>query len=165
MTPEEMMRFALDTAERGLDAGEQPIGAVVFHGDEVVGRAYTQEKTLRRRIVHADLLAMIAADEALGFGERPHPLRLAVTLEPCVMCLGTAMALGVDEVVYALGSPDDGGAWIARQWRPEGTVAWFKPPAIVAGVGADRSRELFRRYCRQAPPSPMRDWALTLVEG
>lgn len=159
------MRLALETAEQGLEAGEQPIGAVVLLGDDVVGRAYTQEKALRRRIVHADLLAMIAADEALGFGKRRQPLRLAVTLEPCVMCLGTAMTLGVDEVVYALGSPGDGGAWIARQWRPEGAVAWFRPPAIIAGVGAQESRELFRRYCRQAPPSPMRDWALTLVAG
>ncbi|MFB6391913.1 nucleoside deaminase [Polymorphospora lycopeni] len=107
MTPDEMVRAALEVAEAGLAAGEQPIGAVVVMGDEIIGRAYTQEKARGRRLVHADLLAMIEADEALGWRRRPHPLRLAVNLEPCVMCLGTAMALRVDEVYFALESPDD----------------------------------------------------------
>lgn len=41
----------------------------------------------------------------LGRRRRPHPLRLAVNLEPCVMRLGAAMALGVSEVYVALESP------------------------------------------------------------
>lgn len=64
--------------------GELPIGAVVVIGDDIVGSAHTQEIARRRRLVHADLLAMIAADEALGMRRRPHPVRLAVNLEPCV---------------------------------------------------------------------------------
>jgi tRNA(adenine34) deaminase len=54
MTPEEMMGAALSAAAAGLAAGEQPIGAVVVLGDEIVGRAYTQEKTRGRRLVHAE---------------------------------------------------------------------------------------------------------------
>ncbi|WP_222105948.1 nucleoside deaminase [Catellatospora sichuanensis] len=164
MTPEEMMDAALAVAEDGLAAGELPIGAVVLLGDEIVGRAYTQERALRRRIVHADLLAMDAADRVLGWRKREHPLRLAVTLEPCVMCLGAAMTLGVTEIVYALESPGDGAA-VLGTWRPEtGDLPGYAVPVLVGGVRRAEARELFRRYCDQAPDSGMRRWARTLLD-
>ncbi|MEV7225775.1 deaminase [Polymorphospora sp. NPDC051019] len=164
MTPDEMVRAALEVAEAGLAAGEQPIGAVVVMGDEIIGRAYTQEKARGRRLVHADLLAMIEADEALGWRRRPHPLRLAVNLEPCVMCLGTAMALRVDEVYFALESPDDGGVAVAANWRPDRELAWFSAPSIVGGILREESRDLFRRYCATVPDSALRRWIQTLVD-
>jgi tRNA(adenine34) deaminase len=164
VTPEEMVGAALEAAEAGLAAGEQPIGAVVVMGDEIVGRAFTQEKTRGRRLVHADLLAMIEADEALGWRRRPHPLRLATSLEPCVMCLGAAMALGVGEVYFALESPGDGGSEIAATWRPSRDLAWFVAPAVTGGVRREESRALFRRYCATASDSGMRRWAQTLVD-
>ena len=58
MTPEELVALALEVSEEGMGAGELPVGAVVVLGDEVVGRAHTQERTQGRRLVHADLLAM-----------------------------------------------------------------------------------------------------------
>lgn len=159
-----MVGAALLVAEAGLAAGEQPIGAVVVLGDEIVGRAFTQEKARGRRLVHADLLAMIEADEALGWGRRAHPLRLAVNLEPCVMCLGAAMALGVSEVYFSLESPGDGGAGIAANWQPSSDTPWFAVPSMVGGIRREESRELFRRYCASAPESGMRRWAQTLVD-
>ncbi|HEV7712428.1 MAG TPA: hypothetical protein VGP16_29825 [Asanoa sp.] len=48
MTPDELIAEALRVAEAGLDNGEQPIGAVVAMGDDILGRAYTQEKALGR---------------------------------------------------------------------------------------------------------------------
>src|SRR5258705_3931149 len=102
-----MVAAAIEVAEAGLAAGELPIGAIVVMGDEILGSAYASEHTLRRHLVHADLLAMIQADTRLAFAKRPKPLRLAVNLEPCVMCLGAAMVLGVTDVYYALESPGD----------------------------------------------------------
>lgn len=164
MTPEDLVGAALEVAEAGLAAGEQPIGAVVVLGEEIVGHAYTQEKARGRRLVHADLLAMLDADEALGWRRRPHPLQLAVNLEPCLMCLGAAMALGVSEVYYALESPTDGGAKIAETWRPSPDMAWFAAPTMVGGIRREESRELFRRYCATAADSGMRRWAQTLLQ-
>lgn len=88
MTPEEGVRVAVAVAEEGLADGEMPIGAVVLCGDEVVGRSYTQESAQRRRLVHADLLALEHADRRLGFGPRRGSLTLAVNLEPCLMAWG-----------------------------------------------------------------------------
>ncbi|MBB6074506.1 hypothetical protein [Streptomyces paradoxus] len=54
MAPHQLLGLAIDVAEEALAAGELPIGAVVVMGDEVVGRAYTQERALNRRLVHAE---------------------------------------------------------------------------------------------------------------
>jgi tRNA(adenine34) deaminase len=160
-----MVVAALQAAEEGLAAGELPIGAVVVMGEEIVARAYTQERRTRRRMVHADLLAMTDADEQLGWTPRPHPLRLAVNLEPCVMCLGAAMTLGVTEVYYALESPGDGAATIARSWLPADTsLPGYAAPEITGGIHRLESRALFQRYCRTAPESGLRRWAQTLAD-
>lgn len=50
--------------------------------DDIVGAAHTQDRTLGRKIVPADLLAMIAADERLGWHRRSGSLTLAVTPDP-----------------------------------------------------------------------------------
>jgi tRNA(adenine34) deaminase len=80
------MREALAVARTGLEVGEMPIGAVVVVGDEIVAAAYTQEVTTGRLLVHADLLALEAADKVIS-GRRQRST-LYVNLEPCLMCLG-----------------------------------------------------------------------------
>jgi tRNA(adenine34) deaminase len=170
MKAEDMVGAALEVAEEGLAAGEQPIGAVAVMGDDIVARAYTQEHTLGRRLVHADLMAMIEADQTLGFSRRPHPLRMAVNLEPCVLCLGAAMVLGVREVYFALESPSDGGTGItttaiAANWQPSPDMPGFAAPVMVGGIRREESRDLFRRYCATAPDSPMRRWAESFLAG
>lgn len=156
------MRAAIDVAEEGMAHGELPIGAVIEMGGEIIARAHTRDRAWGRRLVHADLLAMTAADERLGWGARPHPLRLAVNLEPCLMCLGAAMALKVDEVYYGLESPADGGSALVADWPVSADLPWYAPPAMTGGLRRDEVRDQFRRYCDQAPESGFRTWAQTL---
>ena len=159
-----MLVAAIQVAEDGLAAGELPIGAVVVMGDDVVGRAFTQEKTQGRRLVHADLLAMTEADRALGWRRRPAPLTLAVNLEPCVMCLGAAMAMGVSQIYFGLESPGDGASAVAAEWRPlSADLPGYAAPAITGGIRREEVREQFRRYCEGAADSGMRRWAATLA--
>lgn len=164
MTPEEMLEAALEVAERGLAAGELPIGAVVFMGEEIVGSAFTQEVTLGRRLVHADLLAMAEADQHLGWTRRPRPLVLAVTLEPCLMCVGAAMAMGIEQIVFALESPGDGAAAIASGWPTHPDMPSYVAPDVRGGISRERSRGLFQRYVATAADSPMVRWAQSLAD-
>ncbi|HZD97130.1 MAG TPA: nucleoside deaminase [Micromonosporaceae bacterium] len=164
MTPDDMVAAAIDVADTGMAAGELPIGAVVVMGDDIVAQSHTRERGIGRRLVHADLLAMIAADERLGFAKRPAPLALAVNLEPCVMCLGAAMTLGVAEVFYALESPGDGGTGIAAQWRNSPDTPFFRTPTMTGGIRRAQARDQFRRYCAAAPDSGFKTWARTLAD-
>ncbi|WP_250037546.1 deaminase [Paractinoplanes maris] len=164
MTPDEMVKAAVAVAEAGMAAGELPIGAVVEMGGQIVASAFTRDVSLGRRLVHADLLAMIEADEKLGWRARPHPLRLAVNLEPCLMCLGAAMALKVDEVYYGLESPADGGASVAAAWPVSPDLPWYRPPVMLGGLRRAEVQDQFRRYCERAPDSGLRSWAATLLD-
>lgn len=159
-----MVAAAIDVADTGLAAGELPIGAVVVMGDDIVAQSHTRERGVGRRLVHADLLAMIAADERLGNAKRPGPLALAVNLEPCVMCLGAAMTLGVADVFYALESPGDGGAGIAAQWRNSPDTPFFQVPTMTSGIRRAQARDQFRRYCASAADSGFKTWARTLAD-
>jgi tRNA(adenine34) deaminase len=52
-----MVAAAIAVAEEGVAAGGLPVGAVVVMGDDVIAR----------QLAHADLLAMSAADQRLGW--------------------------------------------------------------------------------------------------
>ncbi len=164
MTPEELVGLAIDVAEEGLVAGELPIGAVVVMDDEIIGRSYARERSAGRRLVHADQLAMEQADRMLGWSKRTAPVRLAVNLEPCLMCLGMAMALVVDEIYYGLEVPSDGAAGIADIWQPLAPDASFsRIPPMTGGIRRLRCRDQFVRYVEAAPESGFRKWARGLA--
>ncbi|GLY00388.1 nucleoside deaminase [Actinoplanes sp. NBRC 101535] len=155
-----MVALALDVAEDGMRAGELPIGAVVVMGDEIIGRAYTQERTLGRRLVHAELLAMEQADRRLGWTRRDGPVTLAVTLEPCLMCLGAAMAFGVRRVYYGLEAPDDGAAGVPAVWRPASQDMSFSHlPTVTGGYLRKECRDQFARYAAAAPDGSFQRYA------
>jgi tRNA(adenine34) deaminase len=160
MTPEELVALALEAAEEGMRAGEMPIGAVVAMGDEIIGRGYTSERSQGRRLVHADLLAMIEADERLGWTRREQPIRLGITMEPCLMCLGTALTLGVSEIYFGLDAPDDGAAGIPAVWQPGARDGIFFPmPTMTGGFLRAGCRDQFRRYAAMTTKPHLRRYA------
>ena len=67
---EQFMREAIAVAHQGLGQGELPIGAVVVLDDEIVATSYTKELSQGRLLVHAELLALDAADKILGARRR-----------------------------------------------------------------------------------------------
>lgn len=163
LTPSAAVGLALDVAREGLGRGEMPIGAVVFDEERILGRAHTQEKALGRRIVHADLRAMEQADEVLGFDKPRGMLTLAVNLEPCLMCMGAAITLGVQRIWYALESPNDGADALLKLWEPPVEQPFFsRPREIVGGVRRSESRQLFAEYATGEGPPGMRAWARSL---
>ncbi|GIE98791.1 nucleoside deaminase [Paractinoplanes rishiriensis] len=164
MTPDELVQAAIAVAEDGMAQGELPIGAVVEMGGVLIGRAFTRDRGRGRRLVHADLLAMTEADELLGWRGRPHPVRLAVNLEPCLMCLGAAMAFQVTDVYFGLESPADGGARLVEGWPQSQDLPWYAAPAVTGGIRRAEVQDQFRRYCDRAPESSFRTWARTLVD-
>lgn len=164
MEPEEAVGLAIDIAARGLAAGELPIGAVVFDEERILGRAYTQERAQGRRIVHADLLAMQQADLALGCASPVGPLTLAVNLEPCLMCMGAAITLGVRRVWFALTSPNDGAADLVSSWSPPEELPFFARPREIRGeIRSAEARAQFARYSMGNGPAGMRAWAAGLA--
>jgi tRNA(adenine34) deaminase len=100
---------------------------------------------------------------AIDVAEEGMALRLAVNVEPCLMCLGAAMALKVTEVYYGLESPADGGSAVAATWPTNPDLPWYVAPTITGGIRRAEVQGQFRRYCDRAPESGFRSWAASLT--
>ncbi len=162
---ERFMREALAVARAGLKAGEMPIGAVVVVDGEVVAAEHTQERMTGRLLVHAELLALEAADRVIS--GRRHRATLYVNLEPCLMCLGAAFAAKVGAVEYGLESPSDGGVAAFERWsedRDAHAMPGYVLPQVRGAVLRAEAATLFGNYAELAEKgSWAADWAHDLA--
>ena len=93
------MREALREAEKALEQGEVPIGAVVVAGGRIIGRGHNLTERLNDVTAHAEMQAFTAAANYLG-GKYLRDCTLYVTIEPCVMCAGAAYWTQISRVVF-----------------------------------------------------------------
>jgi len=101
------MRLALDEAAAAATHGDVPVGAVVLAGGEVVARRHNERELQGDPTAHAEVLAL--RDAAVNLGTwRLDGATLVVTLEPCPMCAGAALAARVDRIVFGAADPKAG---------------------------------------------------------
>ncbi len=102
------MGEALRLANKAYQAGEVPVGAIVVQEGRIIARAWNQVELLKDATAHAEMLALTAAESAVG-DWRLTGCTLYVTKEPCPMCAGAIVHCRLDRVVF--GAPDaKGGA-------------------------------------------------------
>jgi tRNA(adenine34) deaminase len=92
------MRLALEEAVRAERHGDLPIGAVVVAGDLVLASRHEEVTRRRDPTAHATLLAIADAAAKVG-GWRLLDCLLVVTLEPCAMCVGAALAARLPQLL------------------------------------------------------------------
>lgn len=102
------MHMALEEARLASAHDDVPIGALVIMGGEVVARRHNQRELLGDPTAHAEVLALRDAAAAIGAGWRLIDASLVVTLEPCPMCAGAALAARVGRVVFGAADPKAG---------------------------------------------------------
>lgn len=148
-TPEHeaLMREALAEARLAAETGDVPIGALVVDADgSIIGRGRNTREAAGDPTGHAEVNALRRAAAAHGDGWRLEGCTLVVTLEPCAMCAGAALASRVATIVYgawddkagAVGSVYD----LVRDERLPGRAT------VVAGVLADECATLTREFFR-----------------
>ncbi|MBE2267439.1 MAG: tRNA adenosine(34) deaminase TadA [Anaerolinea sp.] len=103
------MRVALAEAEKALETGDVPIGAVAVYNGEVIGRGYNRREADHDPTAHAEILAIQAAARALNHW-RLDGVTLYCTLEPCTMCAGAMILARLPRLVYAAVDPKAGAA-------------------------------------------------------
>ena len=107
MEHEELMQAALDEARGARDLGEVPIGAIVAMDGVVVGRGFNQPISSGDPTAHAELVAIRDAARATG-NYRLTGGTLAVTIEPCLMCVGALVHARIGTIVYGAAEPRSG---------------------------------------------------------
>ncbi len=103
------MLLALDQARLAADAGEVPVGAVLFVGEEFI--ATGQNRVLRDHdpTAHAEVVALRAAGQRLR-NYRLLGATLYCTLEPCSMCAGAMIHARLERLVFGALDPKAGAA-------------------------------------------------------
>lgn len=101
------MRAALDLASQAAAAGEVPVGALVVHEGEIIGRGWNAPISLHDPTAHAEIRALREAGAAMGNYRLPG-CSLYVTLEPCAMCAGAIQHARISKLVYAARDPKTG---------------------------------------------------------
>jgi tRNA(adenine34) deaminase len=101
------MEEALRCAQRALEAGEVPVGAVVVYEGRIVGRGWNRNISDRDPTAHAEILALREAGATIG-NHRLGDCELFATIELCAMCAGAAVHARIKRLVYGADDPKAG---------------------------------------------------------
>src|SRR5580698_1021984 len=86
---------ALRAAQRALEAGDVPVGAIVVHDGQIIARGWNRNLADSDPTAHAEIIALRAAGQHLG-NHRLGDCELFVTIEPCAMCAGILAGRSAD---------------------------------------------------------------------
>jgi tRNA(adenine34) deaminase len=157
------MGLALREARKAYAATEVPVGAVVVREGRVIARAWNQVETLKDATAHAEMLALTAAQQAVG-DWRLEKCTLYVTKEPCPMCAGAIVHCRPERLVFGCADPKSGaaGSWI--------NLLESNPPLnhrcdVTAAVLADECRFLLQRFFREARDRKKTDRAAEISDS
>ena len=104
---ERWMREALNLAEQAAEADEVPVGAIVVHNGEIIGRGFNQPIRSCDATAHAEIVAIRSASQFRNNYRLPGTT-VYVTIEPCTMCLGAMIHARVDRLVFGATEPRAG---------------------------------------------------------
>jgi tRNA(adenine34) deaminase len=145
-TDEVWMEEALRAAQRGLEAGEVPVGAVVVCDGKIVGRGWNRNLTDSDPSGHAEIVALREAGKNLG-NHRLGACDMFVTIEPCAMCAGALVHARVKRLVYGADDPKAGAVHSVLEVvnHPGLNHKMEVRGGVLAGRSAEILQEFFRR--------------------
>ena len=143
---EQFMREALALAAQGAALGEVPVGAVLVHEGQVVGRGFNCPISRHDPSAHAEMVAVRDAAQALQNYRLPGST-LYVTLEPCSMCAGLIVHSRIRRVVYGATEPKAGVAVSRGQFFEQ---AFLNHRVLIeGGVLAEECGAVLSEFFRQ----------------
>lgn len=95
----QFMKEALSEAQKALECGEIPIGAIVVKDNTIIGRGFNQCEKLHDATAHAEIFAIREASNAIS-NWRLDDCSLYCTLEPCMMCMGAVINARIPRLYF-----------------------------------------------------------------
>ena len=140
-----LMDLALAEARAALEHDDVPIGAVVVRLDtgDVVARRHNERELRHDPTAHAELLAIRDAATVLGRW-RLNDCALVVTLEPCPMCAGAAVAARLGLVAF--GAPDPNAGAFGSLYHLGADPRLNHEVRVVDGIRAAESAALLQEF-------------------
>jgi tRNA(adenine34) deaminase len=143
----ELMKKALDEAEKARQKGEVPIGAVlVADNQQVLAADHNRTITLNDPTAHAEILVLRSAAAKIG-NYRLLNTTLYVTVEPCPMCMGATLHARVLRVIFGTRDPRWGAAGSLYNFAAE--LRFNHRPEVIEGICQADCKSLIQEFFRQ----------------
>jgi tRNA(adenine34) deaminase len=142
-TDELWMEEALHAAQRALEAGEVPVGAVVVCGDQIIGQGWNRNISDSDPTAHAEIVALREAGAAVG-NHRLADCELFATIEPCAMCAGALVHARIKRLIYGADDPKAGAVQSVMQVLNHPQLN--HRVEVQSGVLAGRCAELLQTF-------------------
>ena len=139
------MKAALKEAVKAFDKDEVPVGAIVVHNNQVIGKGYNQTETLKDPTAHAEMIAITAAANHMG-NWRLNECDIYVTLEPCIMCAGAIMNARIKNIFFAEFDPKFGAC--GSLYNLPGENKYNYRINVFSGLCENESRSLLQEFFR-----------------
>ena len=139
------MEEALRAAQRALEAGEVPAGAVVVCDDRIVGRGWNRNITDSDPTAHAEIIALREAGARVA-NHRLGDCQLFATIEPCAMCAGAMVHARIKRLIYGADDPKAGAVHSVMQVLNHPQLN--HQMEVRSGVLAARCAELVQQFFR-----------------
>ncbi len=138
------MRRALAVADATPDAGDVPVGAVIYAPDGTeLSTGRNQRELTRDPTAHAEIVALRRATARLD-GWRLDGCTLVVTLEPCTMCAGALVLARIGVLVFGAWEPKTGA--VGSLWDVVRDRRLNHRPEVYPGVLADECAGRLRSF-------------------
>ncbi len=137
------MEEALRAAQRALEAGEVPVGAVVVSEGRIIGRGWNRNISDNDPTAHAEMIALREAGAAIG-NHRLSECDLFATIEPCPMCAGAMVHARIKRLIYGADDPKAGAVNSVMQLLNHKQLN--HKPEVRSGVLAGRCAELLQTF-------------------
>ena len=140
------MQEALAAAQRALEMGEVPVGAVVVRSGELISRGWNRNLADHDPTAHAEVVALRAAGAILG-NHRLGDCELFATIEPCAMCAGALVHARIRRLVYGADDPKAGAVHSVASLLSHPQLN--HQVEVRAGVLAGRCAEIVQTFFRE----------------
>ena len=132
------MEAAIEEARKGLLEGGVPIGSVLVHRGEIIGRGHNRRMQNGSVVLHGEMDALENAGRLRASVYRESVIY--TTLSPCSMCSGAILLYGIPKVV------------IGENETFLGEEAWLKSRGVeLELVHSEACRDLMRQFIAAKP--------------
>ena len=140
------MKMAIEQARIAEENGDVPIGAVIVHENQIIGKAYNQREQLVDPTAHAEIIALTQAAAALQ-SWRLNGCTIYVTLEPCPMCAGALVLARIERLVYGCDDPKTGAVKSLYNIVQDGRLNHRLK--VTSGVMVDECSQLLQEFFKR----------------
>lgn len=139
------LEAALRAAQRALEAGEVPVGAVVVCDGKIIAEGWNRNLQDDDPTAHAEIVALRQAGATAG-NHRLNDCELFVTIEPCAMCAGALVHARIKRLVYGADDPKAGAVHSVIQVvnHPQLNHRMEVKGGVLAGRCAEMLQGFFR---------------------